>query len=359
MSTPGGVVVVSAMQQRRAGWWAWTVSFAVVALLCHDRPLGAATEHGIKVKDNLYGVDCVSDQQCWAVGAFGTIVHTSDGGATWQRQGSHSTESIYDVDFVDDQQGWVVGRSGLIIHTADGGDTWERQKSNTDKHLFAVAFVDANVGIAAGDWGAIVATEDGGKTWTDRHLPEDVILNDVTMVDDSHGYIVGELGKVFATEDGGATWTERPNDVQKSLFGVYFLDRNHGFAVGIDALIIETTDAGATWRVLNGSTEVRALEQVGFAMAYDNPSLYGIAVEGQHAFAVGEVGAIFLSTDGGQTWKRRTSEGEGREAGWYRDLSLASGVNGLIVGAKGDRTTIAHGEVKRPSEESRAAEALH
>jgi photosystem II stability/assembly factor-like uncharacterized protein len=82
-------------------------------------------------------------------------------------------------------------------------------------------------------------------------------------------------------------------------------------------------------------------------------------MDGQTGFAVGEVGAVFLSTDGGQTWKRRTSAGEGRDSGWYRAISLATGVDGLIVGAKGERATITDGEVRRPSEDSRAAEALH
>jgi photosystem II stability/assembly factor-like uncharacterized protein len=336
------------------------VSIVVVALLWCNGPLSAAPEpRAGKLKDNLYGVDCVSAQACWAVGGFGTIVRTTDHGATWKRQGSHTTQPLYDVDFADAQEGWVVGRSGLILHTADGGETWEQQQSDTDKHLFSVDFVGSQVGVAAGDWGAIVTTNDGGKTWVQRALAEDVILNDVSMVDGSHGFIVGELGKVFATEDGGVTWTQRPNDVQKSLFGCSFLDRQHGFAVGIDALIIETADAGATWRVLNGSTEIRALEQVGFAMAYESPSLYSIAVDGKLGIAVGEVGAVFLSTDGGQTWKRRTSEGEGRDSGWYRAISLATGADGMIVGAKGDKAIVTDGEVKRPSEDSRAAEALH
>lgn len=336
------------------------MSLAVLALLFHDRPLGATSEPGgERLQDSLYGVDCLSDKACWAVGGFGTIIRTTDGGATWRHQVSHTTQPLYDVDFADPQNGWAVGRTGLILHTDDGGETWETQKSTTDKHLFGVDFVDSNIGVAVGDWGAIVSTNDGGKTWTQRNLLEDVILNDVSMVDASVGYIVGELGKVFATEDGGVTWTERPNDIQKSLFGASFLDRQHGFVVGIDALIIETTDAGATWRVLNGSTEIRALEQVGFAMAYDSPSLYGIAIDGKYGFAVGEVGAVFLSTDGGQTWKRRTSEGEGRDAEWYRAISLGTGVNGMVVGSKGDKAIITNGEVKRPSEVSRAAEALH
>jgi len=312
-----------------------------------------------RVKDNLYGVKFIDDQQGWAVGDFGTISHTTDGGRTWHLENSHTTEMLFDVDFVDDQNGWISGRSGMILHTDDGGETWERQKSGTTKHLFAIDFVDAQFGCIAGDWGAILVTHDGGATWEKRTLTEDIILNDIAMVDREHGFIVGEAGTVLATEDGGSTWVKRDSGVSKSLFGVDFVDPQHGWAVGIDALILETGDGGKSWQVRNGSTEVRALEQVGFAQAYDNPSLYGIAVLGRNGFAAGEIGAVFESHDGGHTWTREPS-GESSESIWFRALSIApKSPDGALVGAKGMRRLIRNGTLQSTGEDTRAAEAVH
>jgi hypothetical protein len=54
---------------RKAGRSAWMVSLAVLAVLAQNRPLGATSEpRGAKIKDNLYGVACVSALECWAVG---------------------------------------------------------------------------------------------------------------------------------------------------------------------------------------------------------------------------------------------------------------------------------------------------
>lgn len=318
---------------------------------------GAPAPGTDRLKDNLYGVKFIDQNQGWTVGAFGTVYRTSDGGKSWQPQVSHTTELLFDVDFIDPKTGWVVGRSGTILHTTDGGETWVKQNAGTDKHLFAVDFVDGQFGVAAGDWGVIVSTSDGGQTWNSHALENDVILNDVAMIDRSRGFIVGEVGTVLKTEDGGATWQPLDSGVQKTLFGVSFADASNGWAVGIDAIILQTADGGATWERRNGSVEVRELEQVGFAQALDNPSLYSVAVSGNHGFAAGEIGAVITSEDGGRTWQRRPS-GEDEQGTWYRAVSVA-GAAGAIVGAKGERILIKEGVVQARPEEPRAAPAPH
>ena len=64
--------------------------------------------------------------------------------------------------------GWIAGEGGLILHTPDGGVTWNRQNSNTLLWLETVCFINAKTGWAAGEGGAIVSTTDGGATWTKR-----------------------------------------------------------------------------------------------------------------------------------------------------------------------------------------------
>lgn len=322
---------------------------------------GAATPpQSAVLKDNLYGTKFVAPQEGWVVGGFGSIFHTTDGGRSWLPQASKTTQQLYDVDFVDAKRGWVVGRSGLILHTSDGGETWTPQQSGIgpEKHLFSVDFIDAEHGIIAGDWGVILTTSDGGKTWVDRSLPEDVILNDVTMVDATHAWIAGELGTILASQDGGATWTRQDAGLDKTLYGISFTDAQNGWAVGIDALILRTTDGGQHWQVLNGSTEIRELEQVGFSSAYENPSLYAVQVIGEQGIAVGEIGAVFLSNDGGQTWTRRAG-GDRKGPKWFRALSMVPGTHGAIVGANGERLRIVDGRVEQPDGGARASETLH
>ncbi len=337
--------------------WSGVLAF-VIAVATAGAVVAAADAAPTRLKDNLYGTAFVDQNTGWVVGAFGSIFRTSDGGATWQPQVSQTTQQIYDVDFVDTRHGWVVGASGLILHTADGGETWTAQSSGIDKHLFSVDFVDALSGVAVGDWGAVLTTADGGRTWENHALPDDIILNDVSMVDRRRGWIAAELGIVYMTQDGGRTWTKQATGVEKTLFGVFFADAQRGWVVGIDALILRTEDSGVRWTVLNGSTEIRELEQVGFSSAYENPSLYAVQVVGDLGVAVGEAGAVFLSADGGRTWTRRPSPLEGGPK-WFRALSLVAGPHGAVVGAEGKRLRVVDGRIEQPDGGGRAAEALH
>src|SRR5215467_9921904 len=64
-----------------------------------------------------------------AVGYGGTILRTTDGGATWTPQFSGTTNILYGVSFVDANTGTAVGGNGTILRTTDGGATWTVQRS--------------------------------------------------------------------------------------------------------------------------------------------------------------------------------------------------------------------------------------
>lgn len=318
----------------------------------------AAPHAGARITDNLYDAHFTTANEGWVVGGFGTIFHTRDGGDTWQQQVSRTAEQLYGVDFADAQNGWVVGRTGIILHTKDGGNSWEAQKSGNEKHLFTVAALDPQRAWAVGDWGVILATRDSGKTWEDRSLTRDVVLYGQSWPDAQHGWIVGEAGAILATADGGATWTDQPSGIEKTLFGVSFRDPANGWAVGLDGIILHTADGGQTWQAQRGDTTVGALEQVGAKEAFENPSLYGIAVAGQYAYAVGDNGSVFASDDGGQTWKRKDVPAEANLR-WIRAATLVSGTHGLFVGADGLTMRVAADTITVPQKESHAPETTH
>lgn len=103
------------------------------------------------------------------------ILHTNNGGRTWEVQYKKQTKlELFDVYFVDPSTGWVVGEKGTILHTRDGGGTWKPQKSKTGLDLIKIHFADNKRGWAIGrgyvwewdiTWGIILYTEDGGERW--------------------------------------------------------------------------------------------------------------------------------------------------------------------------------------------------
>jgi photosystem II stability/assembly factor-like uncharacterized protein len=305
--------------------------------------------------EQLYGVH-VTDHggTAFAVGAFGSVFRSGDGGMTWEGLRTGVVDPLFDVTFVDARRGIVVGKSGTTIRTTDGGTTWATGKSGTAKHLFGVAMIDGKRGWAVGDWGVILATEDGGATWTDHSLEEDVVLSAVTFVDPQHGWIVGEFGTVLATTDGGATWQRQNPGTEKTLFGVAFNSPQAGWAVGIDGLVLRTRDAGATWVVQRGAAAADSLEELAFQDLLTNPGLYDVALGGSTGCIVGDTGTVLVTTDRGETWEKRELPVDVRLY-WLRGASVNAEGAGLMVGAKGLVVPLVGGDLRPPTVGSRIA----
>ena len=110
------------------------------------------------------------------LGYPGIILRTTDGGATWTEQFANGPRQIgawlgldftgvdlISVSFSDANTGTVVGSGGTILRTTDGGVTWTKQSSGTTNDLWGVFFTDANTGTVVGSDGTILRTTAGGK----------------------------------------------------------------------------------------------------------------------------------------------------------------------------------------------------
>ena len=111
-----------------------------------------------------------------------------------------------DLHFVDAKHGWIVGEKGMIIHTNDGGQTWERQETGTEGDFKSVYFTTLLNGWAVGDNGLIAATDDGGKHWYLQESGIYSMLNGVFFANSKEGWVVGEDADILYTQNGGKTW---------------------------------------------------------------------------------------------------------------------------------------------------------
>jgi hypothetical protein len=105
-----------------------------------------------------------------AVGTWGTIVRSTDGGATW---GSANAEASFDFllgiwgegSTLVAVGGHVPGTRfrGLVVRSTDGGATWA--EVSTDTNLLEDVWGEGSTVIAVGSEGGIVRSTDGGATW--------------------------------------------------------------------------------------------------------------------------------------------------------------------------------------------------
>jgi hypothetical protein len=66
----------------------------------------------------------------YAVGDFGTMIKTTDGGSEWLEVSSPSLNRLNSVYFTDVITGYVVGNYGTILKTTNGGVTFVEENSN-------------------------------------------------------------------------------------------------------------------------------------------------------------------------------------------------------------------------------------
>lgn len=308
----------------------------VALALLSAAPALAAPVEMAEVRQNLFATCFPSDQQGWMVGELGRVFHTSDGGASWDRQDAGTKRPFLAMSCLDDKTAWIAGKEGIIYVTTDGGATWKLLKTDSNRHIFGIQFPDTKRGHAVGDYGTMVHTEDGGATWvTSRvpdhvHLPEsaldtgvepgDVNLYGISFGDRDHVWVVGEFGIIMASDDGGTTWRQQTPPVESTLFGVRFTDAKHGFAVGIDSVILQTTDGGENWTAVHPPVEQR--------------SFYDVAIRGSQGWIVGDAGTVLSTKDGGATWTKEPIPIQ-LAANWVRALTLGPGGGGLAVGSDG------------------------
>lgn len=247
----------------------------------------------------LYSIDFVNANIGYAAGKNGTIIKTIDGGSSWQALNTGTNLWMYNIQFLNTNTGYSSGESGVILKTTDAGASWAPQNSTTSTFLFAMKFVDENTGYASGNIAIVVKTTNGGTTWTNiGSIPGGQAVLGMDFINANTGFATSNVNGVDKTTDGGTSWihTQLETSYAPHMQSVQFINSTTGYICAGDdfsndkAFIYKTTDAGANW--------VRQL--------FMNDSfLYGISFPDGNAnvgFAAGTSGDMYKTTNGGANW---------------------------------------------------------
>src|SRR3989304_9248905 len=96
--------------------------------------LSAASEVLAQPHDPLYDLSFTGKRGI-AVGYYGAILISEDGGNQWKQVPSGTKELLASLSFPEASHGWAVGNMGTILATSDGGLTWKPQNSGTSHYL--------------------------------------------------------------------------------------------------------------------------------------------------------------------------------------------------------------------------------
>lgn len=229
-----------------------------------------------------------NDELVMAVGDYGAVVTTADGGRTWQRQVLPGRPALVSVTTCPDGRFAALDTlRGLWLADA-GGRRFERREVETREVLTSVTCAPDGALWLTGSFSTLVFSRDGGETWQELTQDEDLQFSVLQFFDAEHAVVVGEFGGFMHTANGGETW-ERGPDIPNEFYplGMYFRDRDTGWVAGLGGTILATTDGGGSWTRQETPTDA---------------PLYRVVGINGHVYALGDSGTL-LELDG-ERWTR-------------------------------------------------------
>lgn len=211
--------------------------------------------------DNLMLDVVYTGKHLIAVGDRGDILASNDGKA-WVQVPAPARAPLTAVSFADAENGWAVGHDAVILHTADGGRSWQLQNyaPALEKAFLDVLFLDPQRGFAVGAYGLFYKTVDGGAHWSEVDAPEisgdELHLYSIIRLGDGNLFIAGEQGLLGISHDDGATWTKLASPYEATLFSAVA----HGDAGAVicglrgNAFVTDNVETGP-WKPIETGTK--------------------------------------------------------------------------------------------------------
>jgi photosystem II stability/assembly factor-like uncharacterized protein len=270
----------------------------------------------------LYSVRFIGNTG-FIVGSGGTVLKTTNGGATWVNKSIPDGIELYSLFFNNPDTVMVAGFTNSFYRSTDGGASWNFQWLGQSDGLLSMNFPTKDTGYMVGDWIAldsndIKKTTNGGVSWTNIITQINQNNQSIYFTDANTGYVAGDAGNLYKTQNGGINWSLLQS-FYYSIWDIFFPTKLVGYVVGDGSLISYTKDGGATWKwpqtVPSGT---------GLLTSIWLPDTI-------HGYIVGENGLILKTSNGGNDWNSQYS---GTSRALY-SVCFSDSLTGYIVGENG------------------------
>ncbi|MBN2579044.1 MAG: hypothetical protein JXB10_08645 [Pirellulales bacterium] len=271
-------------------------------------PSAAAAADPFLADAQLNAVFFLDARRGWAVGDRGAIWHTDDGGRLWTVQTSGVRGTLSSVSFVDEKTGFTAGGTarpfahdgvGVFLSTTDGGRTWSCPTRQELPPLRRIRFLDAEIGWAVATPSAlfpagVLITRDGGRTWKPIGGGAPTAWLTGEMVDPLTGALAGRDGIAARVLRGCVKPLRNETFGLRNLRAMTLLPPVHGWLVGDGGLVMTTVDLGAAWQTPVAEVPPQIAAQFDFA---------ALAVRGEKVWIAGTPGTrVVYSPDAGRSW---------------------------------------------------------
>ncbi|MEP7234616.1 MAG: T9SS type A sorting domain-containing protein, partial [Ignavibacteriota bacterium] len=214
------------------------------------------------------GIQQIDSLNVVAIGAYGLVCRTTDGGETWKRQDGHTNKNIPAAHFSDPLQGIIVTYDSLnpIRTTSDGGIHWNIIPQNIftfEGFSQCHSFGKGNFSVLATGIGPIYSTMDNWKTidstsflidtsadpaWSWYYFTNCVYHGHDTIVASGWYTLNHNQGAIVRSTDNGKHW-EKPVLFPYNT-GIQAISPFHNdtLIAAISRYVFLSSNAGESWR---------------------------------------------------------------------------------------------------------------
>jgi len=256
-------------------------------LMVNVETSGLSQGYPLDSKATLNAIGCRFEGEAWVPGTGGTLLYTDDGGVSWRPQAVPTTADLRAIG-TQDSGPVFVGGDGVFLTSSDTGAHWTQIGDGTVSIRAIAAAQQAPTVLAIGEDGALFSFEDNQLVNRGSFAGARAIA---VSPDGRSAIMVGDQ-LISRSSDGGRSWTPLANSGGVRFDDVRLDETGQAIAVGTGGAVARISAAGGVTVQRVGTADLHTVHLA----ENDDP-------ETAAGYAAGEGGSVFITLDGGKTWR--------------------------------------------------------